>query len=372
MAREMADESAMSEPATIQLSPLNDAHLKLGGKLIPFAGFSMPVQYTGIADEHLTVRSHVGVFDISHMGQFFVNGTGAGEWLNAMLTNNVAKLSPGHGQYSMLLNENGGVIDDLIIYQVAADDYFLVVNASMIAEDYAALSSKLASGVTLVNDSNSWAGLAIQGPESAALYDKLCGADAPLPPRNGIVKFPSGTGEVIVCRTGYTGEDGFEFFCPVDQSEAWLQKIIDLGAKPCGLGARDTLRLEMGYPLNGNDLSPAKTPLEAGLGFFVDLTKPFVGSTILEQQKAGGIPTKLAGIKLIDKGPPLRSHYSLWHEGAQVGEINSGGVSPSLNASIGMAYLPTPLAQIGTRLEADIRGKRYAVEVVKKPFYKKA
>jgi aminomethyltransferase len=175
----------------------------------------------------------------------------------------------------------------------------------------------------------------------------------------------------VICRTGYTGEDGFEFFCPAATAPAWWDRIVALGAKPCGLGARDTLRLEMGYPLNGNDLSPNRTPLEAGLGFFVDLTKPFVGRETLLEQQANGIPTKLSGVKLTEKGPPLRSHYPVLAGETVVGELCSGGVAPSLAGSVGMAYLPRALSSPGTKLSAEVRGKRYAIEVVKKPFYKK-
>jgi aminomethyltransferase len=339
--------------------------------MVPFAGFFMPVQYQGIAEEHLAVRAAVGMFDISHMGQFFVSGPGAEAWLNEMLTNNIAKLGPAQGQYTLLLNEQGGVIDDLIAYQLAAEQYFLVVNASMIAVDLAWLQARLPAGVTLENRSEAFAGLAVQGPEAAVLYEKLCGAQLPLPPRNGIGRFATPEGDVIVCRTGYTGEDGFEFFCPAAVGATWWDRIVALGAKPCGLGARDTLRLEMGYPLNGNDLSPNRTPLEAGLGFFVDLTKPFIGRETLLEQKANGLPSKLCGLKLIDKGPPLRSHYPVLSGETVVGELCSGGVAPSLQASIAMAYLPPGLAILGTKLSAEVRGKRYAIEVVKKSFYKK-
>jgi aminomethyltransferase len=361
----------MTDSAPLQYSPLNNVHLQAGAKMVPFAGFSMPVQYVGIADEHLAVRSAVGVFDISHMGQFFVSGLGSQTWLNGLLTNNITKLTPNQGQYTLLLNERGGVIDDLIVYQLAPDEYFLVVNASMILEDFVWLSARLTEGVTLENRSAQFAGMAVQGPAAAALYEKLCAAQLPLPQRNGIGTFVTPTGEAIVCRTGYTGEDGFEFFCPAAAAADWWNRIVELGARPSGLGARDTLRLEMGYPLNGNDLSPHHTPLEAGLGFFVDLTKPFVGRDILLAQKVGGLPSKLCGVKLIDKGPPLRSHYPVLSGDAVVGELCSGGVAPSLQGSIGMAYLPTQLATLGTQLNAEVRGKRYAIEVVKKPFYKR-
>ncbi len=361
----------MNDSAPLQYSPLNDVHLQVGAKMVPFAGFSMPVQYAGIAEEHLAVRASVGVFDISHMGQFFVSGPNAQTWLNGLLTNNLAKLTPGQGQYTLLLNERGGVIDDLIAYQLAPNEYFLVVNASMILEDFVWMSARLTDGVTLENRSAPFAGMAVQGPEAAALYEKLCGAQLALPARNGIGTFSTPAGEVIICRTGYTGEDGFEFFCPAATAGSWWHQIVALGAKPAGLGARDTLRLEMGYPLNGNDLSPDRTPLEAGLGFFVDLTKPFVGSEALLAQKANGLPSKLCGVKLIDKGPPLRSHYPVLSGDSVVGELCSGGVAPSLQGSIGMAYLPPNLATVGTQLSAEVRGKHYLIEVVKKPFYKK-
>lgn len=341
--------------------------------MVPFAGFSMPVQYSGISEEHLAVRQRVGVFDISHMGQFMVTGKDAGQWLNGILTNNISKLSPGEGQYTLLLNEKGGVIDDLIVYQLSAECYFLVVNASRTLEDFVWMSSRIQGNVQLVNQSNDWAGLAVQGPQAVALYEKLYASQLPLPLRNGIGSFPSEGERVIVCRTGYTGEDGFELFCPAPQGAVWFQRIQALGAQPCGLGARDTLRLEMGYPLNGNDLSPTRTPLEAGLGFFVDLAKPFVGSEALLAQKAQGLPSKLCPLILTDKGPPLRSHYPIYASGeTSIAELTSGGISPSLQCSIGMAYLPTEFATPGTSLHIEIRGKRYPANVVKKPFYKKS
>jgi aminomethyltransferase len=355
---------------TLQQSPLRDAHLRAGARMVPFAGWNMPVQYTGITQEHLAVRSGCGIFDISHMGEFIVSGPNAGAWLNRQLTNNTAKLAPGQGQYSLLLNENGGVIDDLIVYRLAEESWFLVVNASMIAEDRAWLSSRLEEGVTLRDESAAFAGMAIQGPNAVAVFTALTGAE--LPPRNGIAEFTAPHGPIIVCRTGYTGEDGFELFCPAADAVAWWDRALAAGAVPCGLGARDTLRLEMGYPLNGNDLSPARTPLEAGLGFFVDMEKgDFTGRAVLAAQKAAGIPAKLVALRMADGAPPPRAHYSVFHEGQPVGELASGGVSPSLHAGIGMAYLPAALAAIGTRLEIDIRGKRWPAEVVKKPFYRR-
>jgi aminomethyltransferase len=270
-----------------------------------------------------------------------------------------------------MLNENGGVIDDLIIYRLAEDEWFLVVNASMIEEDYAWLSGRLDAGLTLRNESAAYAGMAIQGPNAPAVFAALT-EGATLPPRNGIAQIDAPQGPVIICRTGYTGEDGFELFCPAEDGHNWWSRAMEAGASPCGLGARDTLRLEVGYPLNGNDLSPTRTPLEAGLGFFVDLEKgDFTGRSVLAAQKAAGVPSKLAGIRMVDKSPPPRAHYAVFHQGTQVGELCSGGVSPSLGSGIGMAYLPPAAAAIGTALEIDIRGKRWPAEVVKKPFYRK-
>jgi aminomethyltransferase len=333
----------------------------------------MPVQYTSITEEHHAVRKSVGVFDISHMGQFFATGPGACQWLNRLLASNVGALAVGQGQYSFLLNEKGGVIDDLIVYRLAEEEFFLVVNAAKIGEDWNWMHERLADGVQLRNDSDAFAGLAVQGPGAAALYESLAASRAPLPVRNGIASFADAPGRAIVCRTGYTGEDGFEFFCPSANAAAWFRRIIGLGAIPCGLGCRDTLRLEMCYPLNGSDLSPDKTPLEAGLGFFVDLTKSeFIGRDALLAQKAQGLAVKLAPLRMTGKSPPPRSHYPVLSQGNRVGEVCSGGVSPSLGAGIAMAYLPVALTSPGTPLEVEIRGQRHPAEVVKKPFYRKA
>jgi aminomethyltransferase len=349
-------------------SPLESAHLALGAKLIPFGGWAMPVQYTSILNEHAAVREKVGVFDISHMGQVFVTGENHLAWLDRMLTNNLSKLQPGEGQYTMMLNEKGGVIDDLIAYRISADETFLVINASMIPEDVAWMEQHLEGGVSLRNESDAWAGLAIQGPDSSATFEKLFPNET-LPPRNGISKTASGE---IVCRTGYTGEDGYEFFCPAAQGIHFFNAFIDAGATPCGLGARDTLRLEMCYPLNGNDLSPERTPIEAGLGYFCDLEKPdFIGREVVIAQKQNGPSTKLTAIELTEKGPPPRAHYAVLNSaGETIAELSSGVLSPSLGIGIAMAYLPAANAKIGTPLKIDVRGRQFAAITVKKPFLK--
>ena len=329
----------------------------------------MPVQYTSIIDEHTAVRSHCGIFDISHMGQFIVSGEGATAWLNRMLTNNITRLEIGQGQYTLMLNEKGGVIDDLIAYRTGETEYFLVVNASMIDEDFAWMSQHLDKSVTLQNESDQWAGMAIQGPDSAKTFDAVCPAEN-LPPRNGILKTACGS---IVCRTGYTGEDGFEFFCQAGKAVDFWDRFLLAGAKPCALGARDTLRLEMGYPLNGNDLSPERTPIEAGLGFFCDLGKgEFIGSDVLVRQAAETPAVKLTALQYLDKGPPPRAHYPVvTHDGTVIGELCSGALSPSLMTGIGMAYLPAEFSKIGTPLQIEVRGKLFPAKVVKKPFFRK-
>ena len=339
----------------------------------------MPVQYSGIVEEHRAVRERVGVFDISHMGQFLVEGRGAEAFLNHLLTNDVAKLLPGQGQYTLLLNERSGVIDDLIIYRLSEREYFLVVNASKIEEDWAWFE-KAAQGVEhlqLMNISAQTGGLAVQGPLARTVFGEVFGPDAPFPEHNTVLFSVTNDAVLYLCGTGYTGEEGFEFFAPAEQITGWFERLVTAakahGGLPCGLGARDTLRLEMGYPLNGNDLSPDKTPLEAGLGFFVALDKEsFIGRDVLVKQKAEGVPTRLTGFKLTAGGPPPRAHYGVMHQGESVGEVCSGGQSPSLNQGIGMAYLPAAIAKPGTPLEIEIRGKRYPAETVKKPFYRKS
>lgn len=345
--------------------------------MVPFAGWEMPVQYSGIVEEHKAVREHVGVFDISHMGQFLIEGRGAEAFLNRALTNNVGKLTPGGGQYTLMLNGHGGVIDDLIVYRMSEREYFLVVNASKIEEDEAHLRSLgFGDAVQFANISAVTGGLAVQGPRSRDVFSAVFGETTVFPPRNTIFVSMTGEGVLYLCGTGYTGEDGFEFFAPASSIGSWFDKLAtaarEAGGMVCGLGARDTLRLEMGYPLNGNDLAPDTTPLQAGLGFFVDLDKEsFIGRDALLAQKAGGLPTKLTGFRMTSQSPPPRAHYTVWRDGAQLGEVCSGGLSPSLGHGIGMAYLPVESSKPGTPVEIEIRGRRYAAETVKKPFYSK-
>lgn len=349
-------------------TPLYDAHLAAGGRMVDFSGWEMPVQYSGILHEHRAVRDNVGVFDISHMGEFFVSGPRAAEWLDSLLTNNAGLLAVGQAHYSLLLNTRGGVIDDLIVYRLDRDEFLLVVNAAKIEEDAAWMKSHLIEGVTFENRSADFAALAVQGPRSSDVFEKLFGI--PMPAERNRV---SEVGEGFVVTTGYTGEKGFEWIVPAGGAgEAW-SKVLAAGALPCGLGARDTLRLEMCYPLNGSDLSPDHSPLESGLGFFVDFSKPdFVGKAALVAQKAAGVPRRLCALKVVEKSPPIRPHYGIFAGDIRLGETTSGALSPSLGCGIAMAYLPNELARPGQEVTIEVRGKQFRACVHKKPLYQKA
>ena len=344
--------------------------MELGAKMVPFAGWLMPVQYTSIMDEHQAVRKNVGMFDISHMGQFIIEGKDARSWLNTMLTNNTDKLEIGQGQYTFLLNDQGGIIDDLIAYRIGDTKFLLVVNASCIDADLDWLNKHNRGHVKIDNRSGNFGGVAIQGPRVGELFVNL-------PARNQIVDLDLAGMPISMARTGYTGEDGVEvFFRAADAAKFWntvLEKGKDLGIKPCGLGARDTLRLEMCYPLNGSDLSPERNPIEAGLGFFVDLTKPkFTGREVLLKMKENGPPQKLAAFRMEGKGPPPRPHYPVFDNGERVGEVTSGTLSPSLNYGIGMAYVSASHAKIGSNIEIEIRGQKFPATIEKKPLYKRS
>jgi aminomethyltransferase len=351
-------------------TPLYDEHVQRGAKMIPFGGWLMPVQYRSIVEEHQAVRKNVGMFDISHMGQFVVSGIGARDWLNTMLTNNIDKLAVGQGQYTFLLNEGGGIIDDLIAYRIGEHKFLLVVNAARAEEDFEWLDRHRLDEVNLGDRSAYFGGVAIQGPRVTELF-------VDLPPRNHIVDVELEGMPVSIARTGYTGEDGVEvFFSRQDAAKFW-NTVLDngerFGIKPCGLGARDTLRLEMCYPLNGSDLSPERNPLEAGLGFFVDLNKPkFVGREVLLKVKENGPEEKLAAFRMEGKGPPPRPHYSVFNSSERVGEVTSGTLSPSLNYGIGMAYIKAQLSTIGSKIDIEIRGQKFPATIEKKPLYKKS
>src|SRR5437773_187645 len=376
----------VSETVAPKKTPLYEEHVRLGARMVPFGGWLMPVQYTSIVEEHQAVRNNIGIFDISHMGQLIVEGRGANKWLNAMLTNNVDKLDIGTGQYTFLLNERGGIIDDLIVYRIGEQKFLLIVNAARTEADFAWLQKHLpavaaavsaANTVQIDNRSANFGGVAIQGPRVVELFRAVFGEDVQPPSRNEIVDVPFDATTVSVACTGYTGEDGIEvFFRATDAVKLWntaLEKGKPLGIKPCGLGARDTLRLEMCYPLNGSDLSPDRNPIEAGLGFFVDLTKSnFIGRDVLLETKEKGPREKLVPFRMKEKGPPPRPHYAVFENGARIGEVTSGTLSPSLNSGVGMAYVSTAHAKIGAKIDIEIRGQKFPAMIEKKPLYKKS
>jgi len=377
----------------LKRTALFSAHQKLGAKLIDFGGWEMPVQYTSITDEHLAVRNAAGIFDISHMGEVTVSGAGAESFLNSILTNDIRKLASGDGQYTLMCNERGGVIDDLYAYQLSADVFFLVINASRVNADVAWMQQQAEifrrhNELRLTDASHQYAAIALQGPRVADFIEQCLPGHSNSCQRAGRVTelqknqiggFMWHEANVMVSRTGYTGEDGFEIIGRDDSIlglwDALLVAGAPYGIKPCGLGARDTLRTEVCYPLYGNELNEDTTPLEAGLGFFVDLDKgDFIGRAVLAAQKTAGFGKKCVAFKMTGKSAPPRSHYPIWSAGTdarKLGEITSGTQSPSLSVGIGMGYVPPEFSKPGTNLEIEIRGQRHPAIVVKKPIYRK-
>ena len=372
---------------------LFNAHQKLGGKLIEFGGWEMPVQYTSIMDEHLAVRQAAGLFDISHMGEVSVSGPAAEVFLNYTLTNDLRKLSVGQGQYTLMCNQRGGVIDDLYAYRLAADDYLLIINASRIEEDVQWLEKQVAqfaqgSGVKFRNVSDATGAMAIQGPRVMEFIDSCfpeiaTGGTVVKRPsdlkKNQIARFSFEGTQIWIGRTGYTGEDGFEIVTPSGKTESIWTHLLEAGRaqglKPAGLGARDTLRTEVCYPLYGHELDENTTPIEAGLGSFVALDKgEFVGRQTLADQKAKGPSKRLVAFKMTERSAPPRPHYAIWSTGpnaARLGEVVSGTQSPSCGVGIGLGYVPTEFAKPQTMLEIEIRGKRALAVIVPKPIYRK-
>jgi glycine cleavage system T protein (aminomethyltransferase) len=354
-------------------TPLYDAHVKAGARMVEFAGFDMPVQYKGVLEEHAAVRSDVGIFDVSHMGEVTLEGRRALEAAQAVVTNDLAKCKDGQAQYSALCNENGGVIDDIIVYRFSPERLFVCVNASGREKDFEWMRAHAGKDVAVGQRSDDWAQIAIQGPNAPKLVDSLC---EPRVLDLGYYHFReatvAGVRGCIVARTGYTGEDGFEVFVPPSGARKLWDALVERGAMPCGLGARDSLRLEVAYRLYGNDMDEEHTPLEAGLGWIVKLDKKggFVGSEALIRQKQQGLSRKLVGFKLTGKGI-ARHGYPALKEGQRVGEVTSGTMSPVLKEPIGLAYVPAALSKEGSTFEVEIRGKPVAAQVVKTPFVEK-
>lgn len=362
----------------LKRTPLFEVYKEFGGKTIDFGGWELPVQFSGgIKEEHEAVRTRAGLFDVSHMGEFELKGADSLAFLQKMMTNDVSKLKINGCQYTAMCYENGGTVDDLIIYKLAENHYLLVVNAANIEKDFDWLESHLAGDIQLKNISETISQLAIQGPAAQQILQKLAG-DYDLG-EIGFFQFNkevSLNGKVaLLSRTGYTGEDGFEIYCnPEDAPSLWREIIEagqDEGILPCGLGARDTLRFEANLALYGQELSPEISPLEAGIGFAVKLNKEedFIGKTALKLQK-DDLPRKLVGIEMLERGIP-RHGYTVLKDGNKVGEVTTGTQSPSLKKNIGLVLLEKDYTSIGTELEVEIRGKRLKAVVVKTPFYKR-
>jgi aminomethyltransferase len=355
---------------------LHDVHQALGAKMVPFAGYHMPVRYTSDLDEHRTVRQAVGIFDVSHMGEFLVRGPAALNLIQRVTSNDASRLTPGKVQYACLPNEQGGIVDDLLVYRLAEAEYMLVVNASNIQKDWDWISRFAQEGeVELENISDQVSLFAVQGPQAAAALQPLTDLDLTAMPYYTFQKGTfAGVPEVLVSATGYTGAGGFEIYLPNQAARQVWESILEAGKphgiKPIGLGARDTLRLEMGFCLYGNDINDKTSPLEAGLGWITKLNKDFVGADLLRQQKEQGLVRRLVGLEMVEQGIP-RVHYEITDaEGITIGEVTSGTMSPSLGRGIGMGYVPTSLSQPGTELFIRIRNKLVKAQVVKLPFLK--
>ncbi len=355
---------------------LNDLHESLGGKMVPFAGYNMPVRYSSDLEEHNTVRNGVGVFDVSHMGEFVLEGPDALDLIQRVTSNDASKLVDGQAQYSYLPNEDGGIVDDLLVYRFSETKYMLVVNASNIEKDWNWISQFNTKGVDMKNVSDAYSLFAVQGPKAVETLQKLTSVDlSDIKFYNFVVGPFAGVDHVIISATGYTGAGGFEIYLHNDHAESVWKQIFEAGAefdiKPIGLGARDTLRLEMGYCLYGNDITDETSPIAAGLGWVTKFTKEFTNSEGIKKDKEEGVVNKLVAFKMIDKGIP-RSHYELMDaEENLIGEVTSGSQSPTLGIGIGLGYVAKEFAKAGTEILVAVRNRRLKAKVVKLPFVQK-
>ena len=342
----------------LRRTPLYERHVALGARLVQFAGWEMPVQYTGVIPEHVAVRNEWGVFDVSHMGQLHVEGPTSSELLQRTLSNDLDRLEDGDAQYTLLTNERGGIVDDLIAYRIAAGHYLLIVNAGNRAAAFEWLAERELRGSSVRDASDDYALLAVQGPQS---IEQLGLGDAP--PFTHAMGSVCGV-ETMICRTGYTGERGVELMCPAEDAGALWDGIVELGATPCGLGARDTLRLEVCYPLHGNDITVETDAISAGLGWTCALDKEFTGADVLRRVKADGPARKLVAFVMAEKAVP---RHGMGIDGG--GEVTSGTHSPMLDVGIGMGYVPAAHAGVGNELVVDVRGRPWRGRVVRKPIY---
>ena len=355
---------------------LTHIHESLGAKLVPFAGFNMPVQYEGVTVEHETVRNGVGVFDVSHMGEFLLTGPNALALIQKVTSNDASTLTIGRAQYSCLPNNQGGIVDDLIVYRIKEEQYLLVVNASNIEKDWEWISSHNDLGVEMKNLSEDYSLLAIQGPKAVEAMQSLTSINlAEIKYYHFEVADFAGIEHVIISATGYTGSGGFEIYCKNSEVEQIWNKVFEAGAsfgiKPIGLAARDTLRLEMGFCLYGNDINDTTSPLEAGLGWITKFTKEFTNSENLKKQKEEGVTKKLVGFELLERGIPRHDYEIVDADGNNIGIVTSGTMAPTVGKGIGMGYVKTEFADVDSEIYIQIRNNKVKAKVVKMPFYKK-
>ena len=354
---------------------LTETHEALGAKMVPFAGYNMPVQYEGINIEHETVRQAVGVFDVSHMGEFLIDGEHALELIQKVSSNDASKLTIGKAQYSCLPNDDGGIVDDLIIYKIKEEQYLLVVNASNIEKDWNWIQSKNDVGAKIRDLSEDYSLLAIQGPKAIEAMQSITSHDlSAIKFYNFVVGDFAGVEHVIISATGYTGSGGFEIYCKNSDAKQIWDKVFEAGAdfgiKPIGLAARDTLRLEMGYCLYGNDIDDTTSPIEAGLGWITKFTKEFTNSEAIKAEKERGIENKLIAFELDQRGIPRQGYDIVDHNGNKIGRVTSGTMSPSLGKGIGLGYVPKVFADFHSKINIQIRKKAIPATVIKLPFYK--
>lgn len=355
---------------------LTHIHESLGAKMVPFAGFNMPVQYEGVTAEHETVRNGVGVFDVSHMGEFLLTGPNALALIQKVTSNDASTLTIGRAQYSCLPNAEGGIVDDLIVYRMKEEQYLLVVNASNIEKDWNWISSHNDLGVDMKNLSDDYSLLAIQGPKAVEAMQALTSVNlSEIKYYHFEVADFAGIEHVIISATGYTGSGGFEIYCKNAEVEQIWNKVFEAGApfgiKPIGLAARDTLRLEMGFCLYGNDINDSTSPIEAGLGWITKFTKDFVNSENLKKQKEEGVSKKLVGFELLERGIPRHDYEIVDANGNNIGIVTSGTMAPTVGKGIGMGYVKTEFATIDSEIYIQIRNNKVLAKVVKMPFYKK-
>jgi aminomethyltransferase len=360
---------------TMQNTALSNKHIALGAKMVPFAGYNMPVSYSGLNDEHLTVRAAVGVFDVSHMGEFILKGPGALDLIQRVCSNDAAILVDGKVQYSCLPNATGGIVDDLLVYRIDLNTYMLVVNASNIQKDWDWIVKNNSQGVEMKNISDRTSLLAIQGPMAIACLQKLTSVNLSDIPYYAFKKGTfNGVDNVVISNTGYTGAGGFELYFDNEVAEKMWDAIFEagkeFGIKPIGLGARDTLRLEMGFCLYGNDIDDSTSPIEAGLGWITKFTKEFTNSKTFLEQKEKGVGRKLVGFEMIDRGIPRHDYEITDSSGKIIGKVTSGTQSPSLQKGIGMGYVPAALAKADSEIFIRVREKNLKAKVVKVPFLK--